>query len=82
MPLPHVNPSILSHLSRAERTEALNKRRANQPAEKPEEVAHYYFSYCIVCGHPADHCYGTDTRTLAKFCPECQALKDIGWLDQ
>ncbi len=38
-----------------------------------------YF-YCISCGYPADEKPEGYLTPPKKLCPECQALKDLGWL--
>ena len=39
----------------------------------------YY--YCICCDALADELPESHTSTPKKLCDECQALKDLGWLE-
>jgi len=65
--------------------EALKKRRGNPP-EQIDNASLYagspmYF-YCISCGHLAGTLPENDfLSTPKKLCRECQALKDLGWLE-
>lgn len=64
--------------------EALEERRANKP--RPIDNAsllagspmHYY---CISCGHKSDELPEAHTAPPKELCDECQALKDLGWLE-
>jgi hypothetical protein len=63
---------------------ALKQRRANQPsqinnASLPAGSPMYF--YCISCGHLSDQLPESYTCTPKKLCEECQALKDLGWLE-
>jgi RNA polymerase-binding transcription factor DksA len=64
--------------------EALRFRRANPPEKidnaKLNAGAPIYF-YCISCGHVADVKPETYMFPPAKLCKECQALKELGWLE-
>lgn len=64
---------------------ALKERRENKPKQidntaLPAGSPMYY--YCISCGHlsdtkPENWVYGS----VKKLCTECQAMKDLGWLE-
>lgn len=65
--------------------EALKERRANPPKKIDNASLHagspMYF-YCKSCGHLADTLPESYfLSTPKKFCDECSALKDIGWLE-
>ena len=65
--------------------EALQKRRDNQPKQIDNGSLYagspMYF-YCISCGHLADTLpENYFLSTPNKLCDECQALKDMGWLE-
>ena len=62
----------------------LKKRRENQPEQKnnsslPAGFPMYF--YCRSCGHLSDELPESYTGTPKKLCDECQALKDLGWLE-
>lgn len=64
--------------------EALKKRRENQPekinnALLPAGSPMYY--YCKACGHLAEELPESHLSAPKKLCNECQALKDLGWLE-
>lgn len=63
---------------------ALAERRANQPdpIDNASLVAGapMYF-YCISCGHLAEVLPESYVSKPRKLCVECQALKDLGWLE-
>ena len=81
---PTVKPKIIVG-NKEERLRALEERRKNKP--EPIDNGSLYagspmYYYCISCGHLADEKPENWYRTLpAKLCPECQALKDLGWLE-
>lgn len=64
---------------------ALEERRTNQPeqidnASLPAGSSMYY--YCVSCGHLADVKPEGWWMTLPnKLCTECEAMKEMGWLD-
>ncbi|MBI4158189.1 MAG: hypothetical protein HY505_01010 [Candidatus Yanofskybacteria bacterium] len=63
---------------------ALKKRRANQPKQIDNSSLYagspmYY--YCRSCGHLAETLPECHTSIPKKLCDECQALKDLGWLE-
>jgi hypothetical protein len=63
---------------------ALKERRLTKPApinnaRLPAGSAMYF--YCISCGHESDVLPEGFINPPKKFCKECQALKDIGWLE-
>jgi uncharacterized OB-fold protein len=63
---------------------ALKKRRANPPERIDNSSLHagspmYY--YCISCGHLADTLPETHFQPPRKLCTECNALKEMGWLE-
>jgi hypothetical protein len=62
----------------------LRARRANKP-DRIDNSSLYagspmYF-YCISCGHLADELPEGYMSGPKKLCDECQALKDLGWLE-
>lgn len=62
----------------------LKKRRANPP--KHIDNASLYagspmYYYCRACGHTADVLPESHLSLPKKLCTECQALKDLGWLE-
>lgn len=68
--------------------EAALKALADRRANKPERIDNsrlmagspmYY--YCITCGHTSDVLPECHFSTPRKLCSECQALKDLGWLE-
>ena len=65
----------------------LGKRREkNRDKEKPGSETPFgpWFSYCISCGEEADRKYDRSSLLYFKMkdlCPECQAMKDLGWLE-
>lgn len=63
---------------------ALKKRRANKP-EPIDDAALPAGSpihvYCISCGHIAEVLPESYTWRPKKLCNECQALKELGWLE-
>jgi hypothetical protein len=65
--------------------EALRKRRANQPKRIDNSSLYagspmYY--YCKSCGHLADCLPESHWGPPAQLCGECEALKDLGWLEE
>jgi len=62
----------------------LQERRENQPEQIDDgslPAGSSLHFYCKSCGHLADvkpELYLTDPKRL---CDECQALKDLGWLE-
>ena len=64
---------------------ALKDRRENAPeqidnASLPAGSPMYY--YCKACGHIAEtKPEGWFVNPPRKLCAECQALKDLGWLE-
>lgn len=73
-------------LSKAERLQKLHERRKNPPqkiddASLPAGSPMHY--YCISCGYLADTLPESWFMGLPKkLCPECQELKDLGWLEE
>ncbi|MFA5870430.1 MAG: hypothetical protein WC842_00875 [Candidatus Paceibacterota bacterium] len=64
--------------------EQLEKRRKNKP-EQIDNTSLYagspmYF-YCKSCGHLADTLPESYISKPKDLCDECQALKDLGWLE-
>lgn len=62
----------------------LQKRRDNQP--KQIDNASLYagspmYFYCVSCGAPSDIKSENYLTPPKKLCPECQAMKDAGWLE-
>lgn len=64
--------------------EALAKRRENQPKRISNSSLYagspMYF-YCKSCGHLADEKPESYIFPPKSLCDECQALKDLGWLE-
>lgn len=63
---------------------ALQKRRENKPrhidnSDLPAGAPMYF--YCITCGHSSDCLPESYIGTPKRLCGECQALKDLGWLE-
>ena len=62
----------------------LAERRANPPKQINNSSLYagdpMYF-YCICCGHESDISPESYTCKPKKLCDECQALKDLGWLE-
>lgn len=63
---------------------ALAKRRKNQPRQVDNASLYagspmYY--YCKSCGHEADVLPEGHLGRPRQLCGECQALKDLGWLE-
>lgn len=64
--------------------EALAERRKHQPKQIDNGSLYagspmYY--YCKSCGHQADVLPECHIFPPRKLCSECQALKDLGWLE-
>lgn len=63
---------------------ALVERRAKQPTQIDNAAlvagSDMYF-YCISCGHLADVKPENYLSRPKQLCAECQALKDLGWLE-
>lgn len=63
---------------------ALADRRAKQPNQVDNAAlpagAPMYF-YCKSCGHLSDRLPESYTSVPRKLCVECEALKDLGWLE-
>jgi hypothetical protein len=62
----------------------LAHRRNHKPkqidnASLPAGMAMYF--YCVSCGHLSDIKGELYTDTVKKLCGECQALKEMGWLE-
>lgn len=64
------------------------KALAHRRAHKPKQIdnASLYagspmYFYCKSCGHLADTKPESYTTPPKKLCGECQALKDLGWLE-
>jgi hypothetical protein len=69
---------------KAEALKALAKRRAKPPkgidnSRLPAGAPMYY--YCTSCGHEADVLPESHWGRPKQLCGECQALKDLGWLE-
>ena len=81
----HEVEEILSGLGRPERMAALAERRASRP-DQIDDSSLYAGSpmhfYCVSCGHLSDVLPESYTTRPARLCPECDALKGKGWLDQ
>jgi len=64
--------------------EALKKRKENPPKKIDNAALHagspMYF-YCVSCGHQSDVLPESYTGYPKKLCPECEALKTMGWLE-
>ena len=62
----------------------LGERRANPPEQIDNGSliagSPMYF-YCISCGWLADTKPESYLTPVRKLCRECQALKDLGWLE-
>ena len=80
-----IDQTVYSSLTRAQRIELLNQRRANPP-KRLAEHDYGHPSYCIACGQLAD--YSTEYIAFhlvghaERYCPECKALRELDWLDQ
>ncbi len=64
--------------------QALAERRANKPeqindSQLPAGSPMHF--YCISCGHQSDRLPENYTSPPKELCTECQALKDLGWLE-
>ena len=63
---------------------ALWQRRKR--SDKANRISYTTYSDCISCGLVADSIPNREvwvgSRSLAKLCGECRAMKDLGWLDQ
>lgn len=64
--------------------EQLKHRRENKPEQTdngklPAGFPMYF--YCISCGHESDRLPESYVGRPKKLCPECQALKDLDWLE-
>lgn len=64
---------------------ALEERRTNRPTQiedwKLPAGANMHF-YCISCGHLSDVLpEGYFISQPKKICDECQAMKELGWLE-
>lgn len=63
----------------------LEVRRSNQPKKINNSLlsagSPMYF-YCKSCGHLSDVLPESYVGKPKKLCDECQALKDLGWLDE
>jgi len=64
---------------------ALAERRSHQPERIDNSAlvagAPMYY-YCICCGWLADTLPECHIFPPRKLCRECQALKDMGWLEE
>lgn len=62
----------------------LAERRANKPAEINNSSlvagSPMYF-YCKSCGHVSDVLPESYVTPPKRICSECEALKDLGWLE-
>jgi hypothetical protein len=63
---------------------ALEHRRKHKPkridnSSLPAGAPMYY--YCKACGHIADVLPESHLFRPRQLCEECQALKDLGWLE-
>lgn len=64
--------------------EQLKKRRENKPKQIDDEklpagsLMHFY---CKSCSHLADTLPESYISKPKDLCDECQALKDLGWLE-
>jgi hypothetical protein len=71
-------------MGKAVALEALASRRANQPKKIDNSSlpagAPMYF-YCLSCGHESDVKPENYLTAPKKLCGECQALRDLGWLE-
>ena len=66
--------------------EQLKKRREKNAKEEKIDNASLHagspmYFYCTACGGLADTKPETYTDSPKKLCDECQALKDLGWLE-
>jgi len=83
MPTSSASPKTV--LGRSAAVAALNERRENKPnkidnASLPAGAPMYY--YCISCGHLSDtKPENWVIGSVKKLCSECQAMKDLGWLE-
>jgi hypothetical protein len=77
--------TLITQQGREAAVAALRERRENKPnpidnASLPAGSPMYY--YCISCGHLSDtkpeNWFVGQPR---KLCSECQAMKDLGWLE-
>lgn len=66
---------------------ALAKRK--KEAKKVEQIDNgslpagaFMYYYCISCGLIADVLPETHLNVPKQLCNECQALKDLGWLEE
>ena len=63
---------------------ALWARRKNRPEHINNaslSVGSPMYYYCKSCGHLAEVLPESHFSTPKKLCDECQALKDLGWLE-
>ena len=63
---------------------ALKKRRANQPKQinnSDLRAGSSMYYYCKSCGHLAACLSETHTCPVPRLCEECDALKQMGWLE-
>lgn len=63
------------HKRREENKKKKKINNASLPAGSP-----MYF-YCIACDGLAEVCSEGYTHSPKRLCDECQALKDLGWLE-
>ena len=64
--------------------QALKERRANPPKQINNgslSAGSPMYYYCINCSHLAESLPESHLSLPKKLCRECQALKDLGWLE-
>lgn len=77
-------PELATMSGKGKAVAALNKRRAQRPKPIDNSSLHagapmYY--YCISCGSIADTLPECHLSAPRRLCRECQAMKDLGWLE-
>lgn len=63
---------------------ALRERRANRPEQINDAslpAGSPIHAYCKSCGHMAEVLPESYDWRPKRLCDECQALKDLGWLE-
>jgi len=76
--------SLATEQGKAYALNCLQQRRENKPKQIDNGSLYagspMYF-YCKSCGHLADTKPESYFTPPKKLCAECQALKDLGWLE-
>jgi hypothetical protein len=76
--------ALATQLGKKHALAELAKRRKNQPKQIRNSslpAGYPMYFYCQTCGHIADTKPESYIFAPKSLCDECQALKDLGWLE-